>query len=491
MKNRFNLIDEPWIPVVNVGNVSLKQLFIHSEYRALGGNPVQKIALTKLLLAIAQAAYTPNDDTDWAKLSAAGMAQKCLDYLGQWYDRFWLYGEEPFLQMPPIAVAQKQSYGAVLPEISTGNTTVLLDSQKERQLSDAEKALLIVCLMGFGLGGKKTDNSAVLTPGYQGKFNEKNKPSTGKPGTSVSYFGLLHNFLSGENLQQTLWLNLFTSNQLQQIAIYPDGLGIAPWENMPKGEGCEAARSLQRSLMGRLIPFSRFCLLAEDGLHYSEGIQHPGYKEGVVDPTVSVSFSDKNNKVIWCDPEKRPWRYLTALLSFISSGGNENFDCYQIRYGLARARDCIEKIGIWSGGMRVSGNAGEQFLSGSDDFVESQIILKTNSLGEVWYQALVSEMNGLNQLSKVIYSATMGFFKDQQSDGKKQAEKSSSLYWQLCEHYFHPLVNACGDAAQVKEIRKKIAACVDKAYNTFCARGTARQFEAWAGNRPKLNSYLN
>ena len=37
-ENRFNLIDEPWLPVVDVGPVSLRQLFSHPEYRALGGN---------------------------------------------------------------------------------------------------------------------------------------------------------------------------------------------------------------------------------------------------------------------------------------------------------------------------------------------------------------------------------------------------------------------------------------------------------------------
>lgn len=100
IENRFNLIDEPWIPIVDVGQVSLRQLFSHAEYRALGGNPVQKIALTKLLLAIAQAAYTPEDDDDWTKSGANGMAKECLKYLDQWHDRFYLYSERPFLQMP-------------------------------------------------------------------------------------------------------------------------------------------------------------------------------------------------------------------------------------------------------------------------------------------------------------------------------------------------------------------------------------------------------
>ena len=49
MIDRFNLIDEPWIPVVDKGLVSLKQVFSEPCLRALGGNPVQKIALMKLL----------------------------------------------------------------------------------------------------------------------------------------------------------------------------------------------------------------------------------------------------------------------------------------------------------------------------------------------------------------------------------------------------------------------------------------------------------
>ena len=88
IENRFNLIDEPWIPVVGRGQVSLRQLFSHPEYRALGGNPVHKIALTKLLLAIAQAACTPEDDDGWASLQPSGLADKCLEYLDKWHDLY-------------------------------------------------------------------------------------------------------------------------------------------------------------------------------------------------------------------------------------------------------------------------------------------------------------------------------------------------------------------------------------------------------------------
>ncbi len=124
LSNRFNLVDEPWIPVAGRGLVSFATVFSDHSLSAIGGNPIQKIALTKLLLAIAQSAYTPTDDDDWKSLGASGMASKALEYLTMRKDLFWLYGERPFLQMPSIAQAEKQSFGAVQPYIATGNTTV-------------------------------------------------------------------------------------------------------------------------------------------------------------------------------------------------------------------------------------------------------------------------------------------------------------------------------------------------------------------------------
>jgi CRISPR system Cascade subunit CasA len=489
-ENRFNLIDEPWIPIVDVGEVSLGQLFGYPEYRALGGNPVQKIALTKLLLAIAQAASTPNNDEDWAAMGAEGLAQTCLKYLEQWHDRFYLYGEKPFLQMNTINAAAVQNFGAVLAEVSTGNTTVLTQSQVEKILTDADKALLLVQLMGFGLGGKKTDNSVVLSPGYQGKFNDKGKPSTGKPSASIGFLGFMHNYLQGKSLQQTIWLNLFTSQQISGLGMYPQGMGTAPWEQMPTGESCLVAEVHKFTLMGRLVPLSRFCLLADSGLHYSEGIAHSGYKEGVIDPSVSVDFSTTVPKAIWVDPEKRPWRILTALLSFFSQASSKGFDCYQLRLNMGRAIQNISSIGIWSGGLRVSSNAGEQYVSGSDDFVESVIQLESSLLGELWFANLQLEMNELDKLSKIVYGATFNYFKSQNMESKEQAAQASNLFWQLCERQFRNLLEACNDVESTRALRPIFAQFVLKAYNTYCSHDTARQLDAWAKNRPNLSNYL-
>lgn len=493
MEQRFNLVDEPWVPIADVGRVSLRQVFSEQSYRALGGNPVQKIALTKLLLAIAQAAYTPRDDEDWAELGAEGMACHCLAYLDQWHDRFWLYGDRPFLQMPAISAASVQSFGAVLPEIATGNTTVLTQSHVERPLSDADSALLLVAQMGLSLGGKKTDNSVVLSPSYVGKSNDKGKPSTGKPGPSLGFQGYLHSFFQAENLSQSLWLNLLTHEQIGEIKTFPLGLGEAPWQQMPQGEACSQAQKIRNSLMGRLVPLARFCLLSEQGLHYSEGICHAGHKDGMADPSMAVDFNAKEPKALWVDPERRPWRQLTALLSFLEQGQQTRFDCVQLREGLGRARRQLPRFGIWCGGLRVSSNAGEQYVSGADDFVASEVMLESDWLGQWWYEHLSREMKALDLLNKHLYGATIGYFKAFRAEGEKHAKGASVQFWQIAEREFQSLVHACGDedAASRLRLRKRFAAHAQRTYDDFCPKDSARQLDAWARRKPNLSKYLS
>lgn len=492
LPNRFNLVDEPWVPVAGRGLVSLATVFSDHSLSALGGNPVQKIALTKLLLSIAQTACTPADDDDWKSLGASGMAKKTLDYLMAKKDLFWLYGEKPFLQMPAIAQAEKQSFGTVQAHIATGNTTVLTQGQVEAPLTDAEKAILVVQMMGFGLGGKKTDNSIVLSSGYQGKSNDRGKPSTGKPGPSIGFMGFLHSFLHGKYLTETLWLNLLTEENMEGLRFFSEGFGTVPWEKMPQGEDCPAAKSLKSSYMGRLIPVSRFVLLADDGLHYSEGIAHPGYAEGMADPSVAVDYSGAKAKVLWTDPEKRPWRQLPALLSFLGSEKKGVFDCLQLRLGVSRVKKAHLEFGLWSGGLKVNSNAGEQYVSGSNDFVESELYLDSSALGDIWFSKLKEEMDALDQLSKITWSATKAFFNAQKADGKDQAAQAGNLFWQLCEWRFQELVNGCNDNSgeEVKKLRRIFAGFVDKAYNSYCPKDTSRQVDAWAANLPNLSKYL-
>lgn len=504
MENRFNLIDESWIPVADFGRVSLKEVFTRPELRTLGGNPVQKIALTKLLLAIAQSAATPQDDQEWQRLGWQGMADKCLSYLHQWHDRFYLYGEKPFLQMPAIRSAAEKTMGVLSPEVSTGNTTVLTQSQSERLHEDADRALSVVCQMGFGLSGKKTDNSVVLSTGYTGKQNEKGKPASGKAGVSVGHMGLLHSFWVAESIVQSLWINLLTADDIASLVMYPV-LGVAPWEQMPQGEDDDTARALRESLMGRLVPVGKFCLLSDHGIHYTDGIAHPGYLEGKADPTVSVDFSQKKPKAIWVNPQKRPWRELTSLLQFLESSKTGGFDTPQLKLPLKRIRASCELFALWSGGLRVSSNAGEQYASGTDDYVQSELWLSFQLLGSLFLEQLKHEMAQMDGMKNELWGSVVRYFRqlsdiDKSGAGKaqpfvaSQADKATTLFWQLCERRAQELINACDDtdaaAQQRLQLRRTFSSYAQQIFDQLCPNTSARQMDAWAQSRPNFSKYL-
>ena len=487
MMNKFNLVDEKWIPVANEGLVSLQDIFT-KDFVALGGTPTQKIAITKLLLAISQAAYTPKDDNEWQEIGNLGLKTKSLTYLEEKKDLFWLYGDKPFLQMPGIKDAKIQPFGALVSGIATGNTTILTQSQIERELGDPEIALLIVELQNFAFGGKKTDNSIILSLGYQGKFNENNNARTGKPATALGFLGFLHSFVLGSSISETLHLNLLTTSQIEMTPHFSGGVGSPPWEKMPKGEECKRAEELKTSYLGRLVPLCRFILISSEGIHYSEGILYSGYAEGGFDLSSAVDYTKDKPRALWVNIEKRPWRKLSSLLGFLGSEKSD-YDCYQLRYSLPRVRNVLGKVGIWTGGIKVSNNAGEQFSSGTDDYIESEFFLDSSWLGESWMLHLRNEMLILDAISKNIYACAINFYKQQLVDGKDQAVLASNLFWQLIEPHFQSLVESCGKESP-EEMRNTFISLAHKSYDYFCRRDTSRQLDAWAANRPKLEKYL-
>ncbi len=489
VENRFNLIDEPWVPVADAGLVSLCQLFEDSRLRSLVGTPVQKIAVTKLLLAICQSACTPEDDEAWQRLGAEGLAGACLQYLGRWYDSFYLYGERPFLQMKEAEAAEIKPFGAVRPEVAIGNTSRLTEYHIEKTLDNSQKALLLITQMSMALGGKRPDNKVVLSKGYKGKTNKKGNPTSAKPGPGLGARGFLHSFAVGASLQQTLWFNLLTTQEIQEIGLFSKGIGQAPWEKMPQGEDCDTARSLKESLMGRLVPLCRFCLIVDKGLHLTEGLHHLSHKEGLFDPSITVKPGGKEPEAIWTDPERRPWRELTALLGFLSQENGKG-DCYQLKYSLTRASRTGQELGIWSGGLRVTNKAGEQYVSGTDDALESKWFLPEGAIRELWFERYTQEMDALEKLAKKLWGSVRVYYKTLKKDGKGHANSAELGFWQLCEREAQRLLYTCDRRLEVAKLRRLYAAYMYQTYDRVCPNETARQLDAWAKCRPSVGEYL-
>ncbi len=488
MENRYNLLDEQWIPVVGYGKVGLKRIFSDSSISALGGNPIEKIAVFKLLLAIAQSACTPKDEAEWKALGCGGMKKVVLEYLESHRDCFWLYGDRPFLQMPEIKKAKPQSYGSLKMEVAVGNTTVLTQIQAETPLDDSEKALLLIVQMNFAFGGKKVDNAIVLSPGYE-------KAKTGKPGASLGFMGFLHSFVLEPSLLDSIYVNLFSEEILSGMGdMFPEGKGTAPWEKMPAGENDSIANEYKKSYLSRLISLNRFLYLDENEVYYSEGIQLPDYADFYSDASVTVDFFAKPKpKVVWTNPERRPWRQLTSLLAFLDGEKSQSFVCYQLKSVLSTGRlnDCPSFI-IWSAGVKVSSNAGEQYLTGSDDFVESEIQFHDYFLhdSQNFYQAFESVMAKLEKLNKFLFGSIASYYKDMKVDGKNIASNATGIFWQLCEGEFQNVISVCAMSSPEDDLEllyKKFKSFVCRIYDEHCPKDTARQMEAWAKNKPYMN----
>ena len=480
MSNRFNLIDAPWIPVENEGLHGLQDVLTNKSLTKLHCMVLDKIAILKLLLAIGQSAFTPKDDAEWLSVGLDGFIKKVNVYLSKFFDKFYLYGDEPFLQYTCLDkfLKDKKSYGNFIPNIAVGNTSVVTQWQVERALSDAEKAQLLIRQMAMSFSGKKVDNSVTLTPGY------KEKSKSGKAGPGIGAYGLLHSFYTGDSVAETVYYNLLTLKDLENLPMFRHGVGMAPWEKMPAGEDDEIARSLKNSLMGRLVSLSRFCYLHDDGIKLTEGLIHLNYKDGIYDPSVCVIDDGKEPKALWADTEKKPWRQLDALLGFLGSSSVNG--CMQLKLPAERIKRLNKCFGVWAGGLALSSNSGEQYLTGTDDEVQSEILLPEPSCqGELWFSKFCDSIAKLNEMANFLRKSVKKYldeFSDQNDGILKQVTME---YWQHAEKVSQELVTNCymENMEEVQRLMKKCSGFSRDIYDKHCPCNTPRQIKAWAKHR--------
>ncbi len=523
MENRYNLIDEPWIPVADHGRVSLRQVFSQSEYRSLGGNPVQKIALLKLLLAIAQAAVTPEDEPEWKTLGVQGLAERCLAYLDQWHDRFYLYGERPFLQIPEVISAinsrttskmasctskskkaeveksglPKKFGSGFYPDLPSSNNTHLSHTMMEKELTESERAVFLVTLMNFSFGGKRVEAGMISLGGAElgSRYSAPSGPSLG------GKYGYLHCFILTGSVLSDIWVNLLTHKDISALNRWPDGVGRAIWEKMPKHESDERSELYRASYMSTLVSLSRFVLLRGSGIYYLDGINYPKVSDGWYESSLILDANELKAK--YADLSKKPWRELGAILSLTLSGSSKGYECFSLSKGLERCRDVVPEFSIFIGGLRLSENSGDQSVKKDDDFVESTVWISSDAIGSLMITRLEMEMKSLELLANTLWGKVVSYFKELKADNGKRintthagrmASEATGVFWYLCEKDFQELVYRCDpreeDTRTLQPIRNRFAGYVQQTYDQFCPRETARQLDAWAKCRPNNSKYL-
>ena len=489
MKNAFNLLDEPWIPTTGSNPISLLEAWELDTPRLLGGTAIQKLSILKLLLAIAQRAYTPANTKEWRDLGISGLSKHCVEYLERNRSLFFLYGDKPFLQYPildellttkgeplPVQPISRPYH----PDIPSDNDSIINQIQSYRKPTDAEKALFLISVMNYSFAGKRVTLIDPLTEGYA------TKKASATPGPSIgNYVGYLNTFLLEKTIVGTVFLNMFTHETLAAFPQWEEDPLIPPWEAMPSGENDTNAQKIRNGFMGTLVGMSRFVLLKDDGALFTEGLQYPSHKLGWREPFMTSRGEDK---VSFLDISKKPWRNVTALLSLSLSGKKSGVSCPQVDLLLLRARTVTEYVGIWSGGLKVRATAGDQSVKQDDDFIESTVWFESKGLGDVMFAELESQMKRLDDMGTVLYRAVRGYFSGLKMDPKQQsamyAQRSTAQYWEFCETVFQEIVDYWNDSEALNGIHAKIRRKVEEIYNDLCSKETARQLEAWVLHHP-------
>ena len=476
----FNLVDEPWI-TTNRGVLSLRSLFQERESLTLQEGAIDRFCLLRFLIAVCQAACPLETEEEWDELDDEGLKAAVLRYLEGKRALFDLYDpERPFLQYPGIRSSKEEKalpVAAYVPGTSSGNTTVVFQTNAPRATDDATKAKVVLqqCIMPFS--GKKIDPNIIVMPGYQKGKSAPVSPALGQR-------GLLHTFALGKTFFETLRLAMMTDELLEEVA-YVDEIGVPPWEQMPQ-EDDAVARRLTRSVFGRLIPMARFCRIDGERLHSTSGVTMPAVTTGHADfsETVGTEMDPKKQtyKVLPAKVQMQPWRQLEAILNFCVP--KPNWLCLGIRFANARSQN---PVGLWCFGLQVTFQTGEQFFGGRDGVVDSEIRFSDQFKLNLFYPRYLAEMSSLDQVSKRLWSATRSFFEacGAGDDAKERATRAQEQFWSVVGRKATELIHAC-EVDDAENLHALICRTALDMYDQNCPHRTPRQMLAWSDCRPSF-----
>ena len=342
MNPSFNLVHEPWLPVLYTGEPLSREVSLFEALRdahrireLADPSPLVTAALHRLLLAVLHRVYGPATDDDWAALWEAGwFASDSLEnYLNEWESRFDLFDpDHPFYQTPGLPETSATTIAKLGHEFAAGNNPLLFDHSQDdapAAMEPAEAARRLVAHQAFAVGG--------LVSRLPGESASANSSHLVKAAVVL---------VRGRSLFETLVLNLV---QYNGSAGQP--FAFAPADDLPAWERDEPVRFADRKPDGYLDLLtwqSRRILLFPEGspprvarAAIMGGFQFPagsdvprwetmaGYRQRKdapknVDPWVPVGFS----------PGRALWRDTFALLS-----REEGFGGPQVLRDLASRRD--------------------------------------------------------------------------------------------------------------------------------------------------------
>ncbi len=508
---KMNLTVDPWIPAVRADGArslfSLHDLFARAhELRDLAVKPHERIALMRLLLCVTQAALDgPEDEDDWEECRDR-IQPRAKEYLDKWRAKFELFGDgERFLQAENLKTekksGEKTSVSKLDLALASGNNATLFDnaSGEDRKIDAGRLAVNLLSFLCF------TPSEIVGAGDFDGTSVPKR---TGRQGPCAAS-SLVHTFVLGATVLETLWLNLFD----REMVLYTYGTrgwGKPIWEESVHLKSSESIENATLSYLGRLVPISRLVKLDEDCQYISlaDGpleyrlLDDPKKPQVIVfrEPHSTVLSNDDQPGFIRGDVSKSLWRELGAVITKRKGERSEAEGPIALS---RRPRD--RSVTVWMGSLISTKDKGivdavegaysvsPQLLSDwGPAFYESGLREANTQAGQLGgdYGACARYLHALSHptLGEEEFNSAIGKLRrGEKQHLRNQLHRAEMLFWTHLESQKRILLNGAEDA-DLETWKKAVRAAAVDAYEQSCPRQTPRQIQAYALGLRRLNA---
>jgi hypothetical protein len=346
----FNLVSAPWIPVyrTSAGNglVSLSEVFTDKSIVDLNADPCERIALMRVLMAIAHRA---ND-----------LSVPAPQYLDAWKSSFDLGDENSgFLRLPGVTAAE-------VPTTPSPEYLQFHRGYKLAHLTLEQIALGILTFQCCYLGGLCARNLSVDGKAIARVSAECSPSMEGGP---------LYSFIIGSTLLDTLALNFLPKGTIN------GEMGVPVWESFSTN-----------TFLGRMLPISYSIAFSSGFKCMSYGPTPYSYQNQTQDPWLAYRSDRKGGSVVVrINSEKALWRELPAITAIPEPGQRGGSLLLQQSRNLSGAQ-------VWVGGLA-------KLRSDILTLVESRFDLSGEVLENLRVEGYLSAFTGAEEMARRLVKA--------------------------------------------------------------------------------------
>ncbi len=510
-ENAYNLIDEPWIPVLMQDgtnrHVSLGDVFadVGGSIADLALNPYERISVFRLLLCIAQAALgmeRVKNERAWLSIKDL-VGPISTEYLNHWHNRFFLYGPHAFLQINCLVAGNKSaSTSKLVLHFASGNASTLFDHEarviQHRPMTNSDTVRSLLTYLNYSAAG---GSPTCIWKGCSTRH-------VGIPAAPCRGQSKLFTLLTGDSLLHSIWMNILTEKQLKDMRIK---LGHPCWEyvfnnceTIEKETGLwlgsvdSAFRQISEpSWLGVLVPLSRFvkltpnnqeCLICE-GFGYP---QAPFWREP--EATFFAAAERDGTETIRClriNPDKEPWRDLSSILEMGRSKGGAIALDHLSTLALSSSTNLFS---VWTGGVYSDADQDKDQRPGEWRFSCPVSLLRKSSLDN--YRTAVEWASkqlfcrGSARIPNMGLKAAVQKYSGLLlvDDVTRFSVPAERIYWDLLAKPEKQLLvrEVANDLSLLPKWKNSVRMAAEDAYRQVCPSATARQMEAFAQGFSKL-----